>query len=45
MLKLCFYVPQTALEPVKEALFAAGAGRIATTSTALSKLGQVNFGQ
>lgn len=28
MLKLCFFVPETALTAVKEAVFAAGAGRI-----------------
>ncbi len=28
MYKLCFYVPQSHLEPVKEAVFAAGGGRI-----------------
>jgi len=28
MYKLCFYVPETHLESVKEAVFAAGAGRI-----------------
>lgn len=28
MHKICFYVPETHLEPVKAALFAAGAGRI-----------------
>ena len=28
MLKLCFYVPESHLEPVKRALFAAGAGRV-----------------
>lgn len=28
MYKLCFYVPASHLEPVKQALFAAGAGRI-----------------
>jgi hypothetical protein len=28
MLKLCVYIPETHLEPVKAALFAAGAGRI-----------------
>ena len=28
MFKLCFYVPDTHLEKVKRALFAAGAGRI-----------------
>jgi len=28
MYKICFYVPETHLEPVKAALFAAGAGRI-----------------
>ncbi len=27
-MKLCFYVPESHLETVKEALFAAGAGRI-----------------
>ncbi len=27
MFKLCFYVPQTHLEAVKQAVFAAGAGR------------------
>ncbi len=26
--KLCFYVPETHLEPVKAAVFAAGAGRV-----------------
>jgi len=26
--KLCFYVPESHLEPVKQAVFAAGAGRI-----------------
>ncbi|MCX2981802.1 NGG1p interacting factor NIF3 [Halieaceae bacterium IMCC14734] len=26
--KLCFYVPESHLEPVKSALFAAGAGRV-----------------
>ncbi len=28
MYKICFFVPETDLEPVKNALFAAGAGRI-----------------
>ena len=28
MYKLCFFVPASHLQPVKEALFAAGAGRI-----------------
>ncbi|MFT0212153.1 NGG1p interacting factor NIF3 [Pseudomonas sp. F1_0610] len=28
MYKLCFYVPDSHLEPVKEAIFAAGAGAI-----------------
>lgn len=28
MYKLCFYVPETSLDAVKEALFAVGAGRI-----------------
>jgi hypothetical protein len=28
MYKLCFYVPESHLEPVKAAVFAAGAGRI-----------------
>jgi len=28
MYKLCFYVPESHLEPVKEAVFATGAGRI-----------------
>lgn len=28
MYKLCFFVPQSHLEPVKQAVFAAGAGRI-----------------
>lgn len=28
MYKLCFYVPETHLEPVKEAVFDTGAGRI-----------------
>ncbi|TWH77409.1 hypothetical protein LX59_00326 [Azomonas agilis] len=28
MYKLCFYVPETHLEPVKQAVFEAGAGRI-----------------
>lgn len=28
MYKLCFYVPETHLEPVKQALFEAGAGRM-----------------
>lgn len=28
MYKLCVYIPETHLEPVKRALFAAGAGRI-----------------
>ncbi len=28
MYKICFYVPESHLEPVKEALFIAGAGRI-----------------
>jgi len=28
MLKLCVYIPETHLDPVKAALFAAGAGRI-----------------
>jgi len=28
MYKLCFYVPESHLEPVKRAVFAAGAGRI-----------------
>ena len=28
MYKLCFYVPESHLEPVKQAIFAAGGGRI-----------------
>lgn len=28
MYKLCFYVPQSYLEPVKQAVFSAGAGKI-----------------
>lgn len=28
MFKLCIYIPETHLEPVKQAIFAAGAGRI-----------------
>lgn len=28
MYKLCFYVPESHLEPVKEAVFAAGGGRV-----------------
>ena len=28
MYKICFYVPESHVEPVKEALFSAGAGRI-----------------
>lgn len=28
MYKICFYVPESHLEKVKEALFAAGAGKI-----------------
>ena len=28
MYKLCIYIPETHLEPVKQAIFAAGAGRI-----------------
>lgn len=28
MFKFCFYVPETHLEPVKEAIFKAGAGKI-----------------
>ena len=28
MYKLCIYIPETHVEPVKQALFAAGAGRI-----------------
>ncbi|SDR76860.1 hypothetical protein SAMN05216198_0356 [Halopseudomonas litoralis] len=28
MYKLCFFVPETHLEPVKQAVFAAGGGRI-----------------
>ena len=28
MYKLCVYIPETHLEPVKQAIFAAGAGRI-----------------
>lgn len=28
MYKLCFYVPETHLEPVKQAIFAAGGGKI-----------------
>ncbi len=32
MIKLCVYIPENALEEVKEAMFAAGAGRIGNYS-------------
>lgn len=44
MYKLCFYVPQTHLEQVKEAVFAAGGGRIGNyDSCAWQVAGQGQF--
>jgi hypothetical protein len=44
MYKLCCYVPETYLEPVKQALFGAGAGRIgAYDSCCWQVLGQGQF--
>ena len=44
MYKLCFYVPETHLETVKKAVFAAGAGRIgAYDSCCWQVLGQGQF--
>ncbi|NIB43014.1 NGG1p interacting factor NIF3 [Pseudomaricurvus alkylphenolicus] len=44
MYKLCFYVPETHLEPVKTALFAVGAGRIGDyDSCCWQTLGQGQF--
>lgn len=44
MYKFCFYVPQTHLEPVKQAVFAAGAGRIGDyDSCCWQTLGQGQF--
>ncbi|NHN36209.1 NGG1p interacting factor NIF3 [Pseudomaricurvus alcaniphilus] len=44
MYKLCFYVPESHLAPVKDALFAAGAGRIgAYDSCCWQTLGQGQF--
>lgn len=44
MYKLCFYVPESHLEPVKKALFAAGAGHIgAYDSCCWQALGQGQF--
>ena len=37
MFKLCFYVPESHLEVVKNALFAAGAGQIGITSAAAGR--------
>lgn len=44
MYKLCFYVPESHLEPVKHAVFAAGAGRIGDYDCcAWQTLGQGQF--
>lgn len=44
MYKLCFFVPEDSLEAVKEALFAAGAGRIGDyDSCCWQVLGQGQF--
>ncbi|MCY1265316.1 putative GTP cyclohydrolase 1 type 2 [compost metagenome] len=44
MYKLCFYVPESHLEPVKNAVFSAGAGRIgAYDSCCWQVLGQGQF--
>ena len=44
MFKLCFYVPETHLESVKQAVFAAGAGRIGDyDSCCWQVLGQGQF--
>ncbi len=44
MLKLCFYVPESHLEPVKQAIFAAGAGKIGNyDSCCWQTLGQGQF--
>ncbi|MDF3932620.1 YqfO family protein [Pseudomonas citronellolis] len=44
MYKLCFYVPESHLETVKKAVFAAGAGRIgAYDSCCWQSLGQGQF--
>lgn len=44
MFKLCFFVPESHLEPVKEAVFAAGGGRIGDyDSCAWQSLGQGQF--
>ncbi|BAN46898.1 YqfO family protein [Metapseudomonas resinovorans] len=44
MYKLCFYVPESHLEPVKKAIFAAGGGRIgAYDSCSWQTLGQGQF--
>lgn len=44
MYKLCFYVPETHLDVVKNAVFAAGAGRIGTyDSCCWQALGQGQF--
>lgn len=44
MYKLCFYVPESHLETVKQALFEAGAGRVgAYDSCAWQVLGQGQF--
>mgnify|MGYP003530747105 FL=1 len=44
MYKLCFFVPQSHLETVKQALFAAGAGRIGNyDSCCWQTLGQGQF--
>lgn len=44
MYKLCFYVPETHLEPVKSAIFATGAGKIGDyDSCCWQVLGQGQF--
>ncbi|AYF88207.1 YqfO family protein [Pseudomonas sp. JS3066] len=44
MYKLCFYVPESHLEPVKKSIFAAGGGRIgAYDSCCWQALGQGQF--
>ena len=44
MYKLCFYVPESHLEPVKEAVFRTGAGRIGDyDSCCWQTLGQGQF--
>lgn len=44
LFKLCFYVPENYLEPVKQAVFAAGAGRIGDyDSCCWQVLGQGQF--